>query len=80
MVDMITILYGEKKLDPVKYWIETRETGKWWWRKAEYYLHSDYGVLGPFDSAEEIEGCALPAGIDIGAAPPKPWVPGRVEG
>lgn len=69
MVDMITILYGEKKLEPVKYWIEPRETGKWWWRKTEYYLHSDYGVLGPFDSADEIARCSSVSGILIGPNP-----------
>ena len=54
MTDMITVDYGITLLPPIEY----RAVGgklprRWWqWRdREEWYIHSPFCTIGPFDSA-----------------------------
>jgi hypothetical protein len=67
MTDTIIWERNYKELPPVKYWITAKEVGKWWWRRTEYYLQSEYGSLGPFTSEAEIRMCARQADMTIGS-------------
>jgi len=47
-------LKGEIKFEPVKYTVRSVETGKWWWKKVEYYIDSEFESLGPFETSESV--------------------------
>lgn len=54
--DTITlqIAWGTKVLEPVKYSVETASRGRWWWKRMEYFVVSDFGRLGPFFKVSEV--------------------------
>jgi hypothetical protein len=48
----VIVEYGEKKLDPIKVWIEPRYESRWWWfgSRPVYYVCTEFGSQGPFYS------------------------------
>lgn len=56
----VTILLGEKKLEPVQYRLVTEQHGPWWWRQPAYYIETDLLRLGPFyEKREALEILAI---------------------
>jgi hypothetical protein len=51
----VTWLTGVKELKPVEYRIETERTGRWWWRKPQYWIATDFGRLGPYVDYNEAQ-------------------------
>ena len=54
----MSILYGEKKLEPLKFWIETKIIEKswllfWTYPVEEYWVCSDFINFGPFESHDK---------------------------
>lgn len=46
----VTVLLGEKILERVKYWVEPRERGPWFWRTKEWFICCEYSSIGPYGS------------------------------
>ena len=70
MSETITWLGRVMELKPVEYKITKKqiEVKRWFgWRstRTEYYLESEFGSLGPFDTPGEIRRYAIPAGINV---------------
>lgn len=54
---LITVLYGEKKLEPVEYRVISKVEGPWWWRQTRYYIQNDF-MLWRFDTLNEAQDTA----------------------
>lgn len=55
---MITIEYGEYKLEPIEYWVSSRLiTPYWFWqkwfKKYEWFVNCEYSSCGPFPTEHE---------------------------
>lgn len=67
----LTWIGGQMELKPVEYWISHKivDARRWYapWRRTrtEYYLESEFGRLGPFDTTSEIRMHAAAAGMSI---------------
>lgn len=55
-LEHLNLLNKEKCFnDPIKYHIETKISGPWWWRQTQYWVASDNGSLGPYNKRTEAE-------------------------
>ncbi len=56
----IQILYGEIKYEPPKYWVEEEIIKRrFWFNKIQYWAHSEFMKLGPYDSFDEAQAVAI---------------------
>lgn len=49
----VTVTAGHAALDPVKYRIVSAVEGPWWWPQMRWYIETDYGRFGSFDTEGE---------------------------